>query len=407
MKKILTAGVVLMIGLLLIGMTAFTTGCSNSDARDQQGEAGLSADREDSEHNEEGHDALQLSDRDIEDFGIVIQTAGPIRIHREIVLPGEVRMDQNKVAHVMPTVPGSVFKLKAQEGDRVSTGQVLAVIHSRELAEAKAVYLDAKERYELARINFERISALHEERITSKEEMQTVQRELRSADIEVRSTEQTLHALGLDDDHIENLGKDHPVELSHHELRAPFDGVVISRSIVQGERVDETTDAFVVADLSQVWIDANVYPRDLGFIRKDQSIRVLAGYGIPEISGKISFVGPVVGEDTRTAIARSIVPNPSGLLRPGLFVKVKVAAESFEVPVGVPRSALVQMENKPHIFIQDESGFEAVEVILGMEDENHIEIVDGLTAGMRFVVNNAFVLKAEKEKDAFGDGHGH
>jgi len=118
-------------------------------------------------------------------------------------------------------------------------------------------------------------------------------------------------------------------------------------------------------------------------------------------------VGPVIGEMTRTAIARSIVPNPSGLLRPGLFVNVKVATETFEVLLGVPRSAIVQMEGRPHVFTVDDHGFEPVEVLTGMEDGTRVEIIDGLSTGTRFVAENAFILKAELEKESFGDGHAH
>ncbi|MBZ0266330.1 efflux RND transporter periplasmic adaptor subunit [bacterium] len=396
----------LLITAILSCSILISVGCSRLDAQIHDDHDHESHEEHQGDEHKEG-DGVQLSDQDVRDFGVKIETAGSMILHREIVLPGRVRLDQDRVAHVMPTIPGNVFDLKVREGEKVVSGQLLVVIHSRELAEAKAAYLDALEHLDLARKKYNRTTTLHLENISSVEALQQAEREQKSAEIEYRSTEQTLHALGLDDSKIQQLGSEQPGELSHLELRAPFDGVIISRSIVLGQRVDETTDAFVVADLSTVWVDADVYPRDLGIVRQGLGVKVLFGYGVPESFGKISFVGPIVGEQTRTALARTIVPNPDGLLRPGSFVSVKVQTEEVEVAVGIPKSALVQMEGIPHVFVLHEGGFEPIEIILGMENDSHVEVTEGLSAGDRFVTENAFILKAELEKESFGDGHAH
>lgn len=410
-------------GLTVLLAMLISACASDYDSRDQHvghddhessepatdlGHDGHEGHEEDEGHDEhEGEGVVHLDTETLDEFGVTKAKAGPDSLHREIRLPGEVRLDQDRMAHVTPTVPGNVHQVLVKEGEYVQRGQVLAVLHSEQLAAAKSSYLESREQLRLARASHQRIQTLRGDGIASKEELQVAQRDLQSAEISLQSAEQTLHALGIHDDRIERIGGDPSVELSHHELLAPLTGRVIQRRIVQGERVSEETDAFIVADLSTVWVDANVYPRDLGIIREGMAVNVIAGYGIPTVSGTISYVGPLVGERTRTAIARSEVSNPDGLLRPGLFVTVKVATESFPVEIAVPRTALVQLEGKPHLFVQEGEEFHAVEVVIGMENDTRVEIVEGLEPGQIYISSNGFILKAEMEKGSFGDGHAH
>lgn len=391
----------LLILLSIVGMS----GCSTVERAEAQSDGDGHARHEESGGEEHGAIALTASER--EEFGLELETAGPGTLFHQTDLPGEIRLDQNRLAHITPTVPGHAFRIEVQEGDDVVKDQLLAVIHSRELAEAKTAWLEARERQALARSTFERVNQLRAEGISSEEEYLATQRELRSAEISVTATEQTLHALGLPDRQIKTLEERTTEDLSHLELRSPIAGRVIQRTLVLGQRVNEDTDAFVVAALDSVWVDANVYPQDLPFVREGLKVSVLAGYGLPTVEGRIAFVGPVVGENTRTATARVVIPNPDGLLRPGLFVTVEVDVDQVDVPVAVPHGAVVQLEGEPHVFIVDADGLEPVKVMTGMRDSRSVEILEGLKPGDRYVATNGFVLKAELEKGAFGGGHGH
>lgn len=358
------------------------------------------------EHEKEGSVHLDAETR--EEFGVTLAEAGPCSLHREVVLTGEVRLDQDRIAHVTPTVPGNVHQMLVREGDHVQRGQVLAVIHSEELATAISDYLEAREQLLLARATHQRVQTLQEEGIAAEEELQVTQRDLQAAEIGLRSSKQTLHALGASDERIERIGDDPSVELSHHELIAPLTGQVIQRTIVQGEWVTEETDAFIVADLNTVWVDANVYPRDLGVIREGMRVKVVSGYGIPEVSGKIEYIGPVVGEETRTAIARTEVTNPDGLLRPGLFVNVHVATASRPVEVAVPRSAVISMNDQPVVFVETDEGLTPRPVRLGRKTEQRVEVLAGLQPGERYAVTGVLTLKAQMNSAALESaGHTH
>ncbi|MGW8273157.1 MAG: efflux RND transporter periplasmic adaptor subunit, partial [Thermodesulfovibrionales bacterium] len=124
-------------------------------------------------------------------------------------------------------------------------------------------------------------------------------------------------------------------------------------------------------------------------------VSVSAGADIPDARGTISFISPITGQDTRTAIARVVLPNPTGVLRPGLFVTVRIAVDAVSVPILIPRSALVS----------EDGGTESV--TLGRRSDTDVEVVSGLAPGQRYVTKGVFTLKAQMSKGTFGDGHNH
>lgn len=196
--------------------------------------------------------------------------------------------------------------------------------------------------------------------------------------------------------------------LTRYEMRSLIDGVVLDRHITLGEVLHGDAPAFLVADLSEVWIDLAVYPKDLPDVRKGQRVRVHAGANIPEAVGGIAYVSPAVREDTRTALARIELPNPKRLWRPGLFVNALVSVGEQEAPVGVPVSALMEVGGQSIVFVRDDHGIEAREVEIGVRDGKQIEIRSGLKSGESVANAGVLLLKAELEKGALEHaGHAH
>ncbi|HAK60890.1 MAG TPA: efflux transporter periplasmic adaptor subunit, partial [Nitrospiraceae bacterium] len=179
------------------------------------------------------------------------------------------------------------------------------------------------------------------------------------------------------------------------------------RHIVLGEAVKEESEVFVVADLVTVWVDISVYPKDLSSIRAGQDVVIKVGDDVPDVTGKIAYVGPVLGETTRTALARMILQNPDRKLLPGMFITAKVAANTVQVPVAVPKTALQSVAGKTAVFVRTAEGFEPRPVEVGRTSETAVEIVSGLEAGEHYVGTGAFTLKAQLSKGAFGDDHDH
>lgn len=197
--------------------------------------------------------------------------------------------------------------------------------------------------------------------------------------------------------------------LGHYTLRAPFDGMIIEKHIVRGEKLDGSTDVFTIADLSTVWVDLSVYQKDLAYIRAGQAVRIAPGKGIPPADGRIAVVFPLVDNTTRTGTARLVLPNPAGRYRPGLFADASIEAGSVDVPVTVPANAVQEIESETVVFVPAGEGFTPAIVTTGRRSGSRVEIVSGLHPGDRYVSRGAFHLKAEIVTSGLGAhaGHGH
>ena len=367
----------------------------------------------------EGHDhgaadgeaGLTLSERDKSDAGIELATAGPGRLELHTRLLGEVRVNEERLAHVVPPVPGIVREVSVRIGDEVEAGQLLAVLASRELAEARAQYLGARGRRELAVIAYEREKELWEREILAEQDYLDAKQVLSEADIEFQAAEQTLHALGVSEDELDTLSGSHEAgALTRHELRAPISGTVIELHLVLGETVGEDSDVLAIADLSTVWVDLDVPQIDLGSVREGQGITISAsGIDIPDATAVVDFVSPVIDVETRTALARVEIPNADGHWRPGLFVTAYVSSEQLKVPVMISKGAVQSLEGETVVFVPRGDAFESVPVVLGRSNGTHVEIETGLGQGERYVAEGAFALKAEVVTSGLDShaGHGH
>lgn len=354
-----------------------------------------------------GEEVVRLSDSELREFGIRLQTAQGGALNQYIELPAEIALNSDRIAHVVPRVAGIAREVRATVGDLVELGQLLAVLESRELADAKASYLAAIEREKLAQANFKREQRLWEKKVTSEQEYLDARQALAEARIAKNSTVQQLHALGFTEDALKKLPEHPDATYTRFEIRAPLAGTIIEKHITLGENVGAEADIFTIADLSTVWVNMNIYQKDLVSISKGQTVGIEIGHGIPSVEGKIAWVGPQVDEGTRTAKARIELPNPDGSLRPGLFVTAKVAVGTSSAGLVVPKSALQTFEGKTVIFVRTDEGFEPKPVDLGRQNETMVEILSGLVSGQTYATDGSFTLKAQLSKGAFGDGHNH
>jgi len=330
----------------------------------------------------------------MKEFGIEVGEAGPGQLQIHTNLPGEIRVNKDKSAHIVPRVPGIVQEVKKKLGDSVSKGELLAIIESRDLADVKSAYLTGLERLTLARANFTREEKLWEKKISSEQEYINAKQALAEAQIGLRSAEQKLHALDFTEEYLKELPDLPDDSFTRYEIVAPFDGTIVSKHITVGEVIGNESEIFIISDLNTVWVDISVYQKDLPYIQKGQTVVIAARHGVPEIKGAISYVGQIIGEDTRTALARIIIPNPQKQYRPGIFVTAKVTVDEIDAPLLIPKSSLQIVEGKTCVFIQDEDGFEPRPVELGRTNEIYVEVISGLAVGQRYVAKGAFILKA-------------
>jgi len=187
--------------------------------------------------------------------------------------------------------------------------------------------------------------------------------------------------------------------LTVYDLKAPISGTIIDRQISLGEYASEQKPSFVVADLSTIWVDLSVYRQDLHRVKVGDEVLINPDDGTADIKGTISYVAPVGASDTQTALARVVLPNPSGGLRPGLFVTARLVLAERKVPVAVVAGAIQTLENKTVVFVREgDEKLEARPVETGDSDQKFVEIRAGISPGEKYVAENSFVVKAEMGK---------
>ncbi|WP_284078678.1 efflux RND transporter periplasmic adaptor subunit [Herbaspirillum aquaticum] len=407
-KQTLTIAAIIAIAALVSGillMKGNTTQSSSAKPDAHQEEGGHKEDdhhdeekddeHKDGEHKEEGK--IALSKEQIAAAGIVLKTAGPQQIRSGLQLPGEIRFNEDRTAHVVPQVAGTVESVSAKLGEKVRKGQVLAVINSSAVSEQRSELLNAEQRLSLARTTYQREKHLWEQKISAEQDYLQAQAALREAEVAVRNAQQKLRAIGAAGTSSGNLNR--------YEIRAPFDGIVVEKHLGLGEAVREDANVFLISDLSSVWAEIIVSPKDLQVVRAGKKAVVRATAFDASAEGTISHVGALIGEQSRTAKAHVVLPNAADLWRPGLFVNVEVVAGETAVPVAVLADAIQTVEGKSVVFVRVADGFAAREVSLGRSDGQLVEITSGLDAGTDYAATGSFVIKAELGKGSAEHSH--
>ena len=355
---------------------------------------------------------IELTAKQIIESGVKVEAVELKKIHKEISLLGDITVNEDMTAHVVSRVAGNVKKVLKTVGDKVKKGEVLADLDSRELADAKANYLAALEKFNLEKTVFAQEEEIYNKKISSEREYINAKQTMADARIELRSTKQKLVALGISKEKIEKLPELPDETLTHFEMRAPFDGTIIEKHITQGEVIKEDKEDdvnFVIANLDSVWVNLRISQKDLPIIRSGQRATISVGSGIPDTEGKINFVSPVLGKETRTALARVVINNKSGMYRPGLFVTAKITIKNLIPEICVPVSAVQNIDGENVVFVQKKDVFEPRPVVLGISDGEYIEVTSGLKFKDKFVSQGAFDLKTKIITSGLDPhaGHGH
>ena len=341
---------------------------------------------------------VELTAAQIEAADIAVAIAGAATLQAVAQFPGEIRFDEDRTAHVVPRAGGVVEGVSARLGQQVRRGQVLATIGSTTLSDQRSELLTAQKRRDLARTTWTREKKLWEERISAQQDYLQADAALQEADIAVRNASQKLAAVGV-------VGAAGGGALNRLDIRAPFDGTIVEKHVTLGEFVKEDAAIFTVADLTTVRAEFAVAAQDLPKVRVGRRARIASTAFDGVVDGIVSYVGALLGEQTRTARARVTLANPDGAWRPGLFVTVTVADDDRQVALAVGTEAVQRIDGEAVVFVVRPGGFEARPVKLGRGDGSNVEVLEGLRAGEAYAASNTFVLKADLGKA--GAEHGH
>lgn len=361
----------------------------------------------------EGH--VIMAAEQIDAAAIKVEPVTPGTIVRRLAVPGLVQPDPDRIARVAAKVVGTVAEMRKRLGDRVERGEIVALLDSREVADAKSEFFAARVNLDLQTTLFEREQTLWDKRISAEQQFLRARQAFTEAHLRVELAAQKLQALGLTGEDIDILarrstavrtssaGSAAPVPASgmqRYPLRSPISGRVVERLVDVGAPVggeSEAKELYVLADLSSVWVELSVPVGDLPAIKEDQAVSIFHGSG-PASAGRIVFVSPMLNQDTRSARVVASVGNTDLAWRPGTYVTAEVTVSEEPADMRVPRTALQTIGGEQVVFVRNGKGFEKREVAVGKGDAEAVEIVFGLDPGESVAVANSFVLKAELGK---------
>lgn len=315
---------------------------------------------------------------------------------------GSITYDANRVSHVGSRTEARVLAVRTDLGARVASDAVLAILESADVGQLRAEERQGEELVAIAKENFAREQRLEAQGISSRKELLLAEAELRRSEAALRSTEERLAVLGAAHDH--GAG-------AEYSLVAPFAGTIVARNANRGEVVGGSDVLFTVADLSVVWIELDIFERDLARVRAGQSVVVtVSAYPGRRFPGRVAYVGEILDPTTRTVRARVEVPNANSTLKPGMFATASIqVGDDGRAMAVVPQAAVQEVEGRPVVFVPGTAPgtFRPVPVVVGETiDGDRVILLGGLLPGSRVVVSGAFALRSELAKGEIGE-HGH
>jgi cobalt-zinc-cadmium efflux system membrane fusion protein len=323
-----------------------------------------------------------------------------------LIVPGTIVPHADRIARVTVKLSGTVAELRKRLGESAELNEIVAVIESREVADAKSEYLAAKTTHDLRQTLFARAKMLWEGKAVTENDFLRTRATAEEARIKMEVARQKLFALGLDENDITNLPSQREALLRRQEVRSPMAGRVVERKVDLGTAVGRDnleTELFVIVDLDRVWVELAVSPADLPVVKEGQSVSITIR-GIPEKGdGKIVFISPLMDKETRSARVVAEIANSGGVWRPGSFVTAAVAIEEQPVALVVPSSAIQTIDGEKVVFVRTSDGFEKRPVVVGRSDDRFTEIATGLQRGEIIAATNTFPVKAEFMKGAAED----
>jgi membrane fusion protein, heavy metal efflux system len=325
-------------------------------------------------------------------------------VNGTLQVAAHVETDARRIAHVGSPVSGRILKLLVFEGQQVKSGAVLAMLHSTDLSDTQLALIKAASQQGLATAAEARAQQLVAADVIGRAELERRRAELLQATTEAASRRTQLRGLGMTEGQIHHLETSRKLS-ADYPIVAPRSGIVLKREITIGQVVQPADAAFTIADLSNVWIVANVPEEDGGLLHREMEVEVRVP-ALPQqkIKGHLSFVSPIVDPATRTVEVRMDIANPTGLLKPDELASMTFTGHT-DRKLTVPDAAVVREENKDYVFVQSApQTYVLREVSLGEEGNDRRIVLGGVKAGEHIVTEGAFHLNNQRKQNAIKGG---
>lgn len=313
-------------------------------------------------------------------------------------MPARIEVDEQRVTRIGAAVTGRVTQVFATLGQHVRRGEVLATLHSTELSASQLAYLKASSQAELQQRAVERAKLLYTADVIGAAELQKRESEQAQAQAEMEASMGQLSVLGMSPKDIRKLATSRSVH-SISSITSTLDGVVIERKVTPGQVVQPADALFTVADLSHVWLVAEIPEQQAALVKKGEAAKAeVPALNGKNIEGRLIFVADTVNPDRRTVTVRMDVNNPGRKLKPEMLASMLIQGGA-QKQLLVNAAAIVREDNKDHVFVQLEpSHFQLRQVTLGLESNGYFSVQAGLKAGEMIVIEGAFHLNNERKR---------
>ena len=368
-------------------------GCGKGGAKDEH--AG-----EKEEAHSEAESELTLTSEEAARAGIKVEEVKPQPLGETITVTATIRPDADRLAHVAPRIEGRITAVPAKLGDKVRAGQALAMLDSVAVGEAHAAWIEAQAELGIAEADYKRAESLDAEEIIPRKDYLRAKADRDKAAAALRAAADRLRLLG-------GSPNASGTAVSAFAVTAPFAGTVIEKKATLGELASPSEPLFSVADLSRVWIQADLPESALAKVRVGANAKVtVPAYPGEVFSGRVGHIGAALDKDTHTVAARIEVANADGRLKPEMFAtaSIEVAGTEREA-ISLPDAAIVLMDGRPTVFVYAQGAYEAREVEPGERSGGRTVLKSGLMAGDQVVTSGSYALKARKLKSQLGHGH--
>ncbi|EWS61988.1 Cation efflux system protein CzcB [Methylibium sp. T29-B] len=389
----IAGAVALALGLSACGKgeTAATGKAASSAAAGEKGEPKK-------EEAKEGG-GLKLSAEEAQRAGVKVETLASLAFADSITVTATIRPNQDRIARVAPRVEGRIISVAVNLGDAVKAGQSLAVLDSLAIGEAQSALQQALSSQRVAQSDFKRAETLSAEEIIPQREFLRAKSELEKASSSLRAAEDRLRLLGA--------SVKSGTGASTFPLSTPLTGTVIQKTAIVGELGTPAAPLFTVADLSRVWIEANLTEDALSKVHVGAQASVkVAAYPSEQFKGRVTYVASLLDKDSRTVPARIEVDNKDGRLKPEMFASATIDTNGAKrEALSVPDAAILLLQGQPTIFVAKGEGFESRAIEPGEKLSGRTVIKSGVAAGEKVVTAGAYALKARLLKSQIGDEH--
>lgn len=326
-----------------------------------------------------------------------------------ISVPGQIVPNQNQQAIISPFIESSVNRVFVNVGSRVKNGDLLVCLTSPEIGLLRAEYDKAKAELEIQKQNFERKEMLFKENIISSKSFQEADLAIKLAEVKYNYAFKKLLALGIKENEIDNPPSEHSDAVgSTIHLYAPISGLITHRNASIGQKVNMSSRLFEIINLNNVWLEADIFEKDLTKIKIGQKVKVtVTAYANEIFTGKIFYIGNTLNRDTKTIKILLEINNQNEKLKPGMFANTFIVVGEKQKALVIPKESILEDENLNIVFVKEDEGFHRHIVTTGIISDEYVEILSGLGAGDVVVTKGNYQLKSKLKMSGIDPHAGH